>query len=83
MLRLEFSDTPEINIGASSKIEIFHDPTVTAEDLFARSVSRIEDLRDGSRDEIVLEIQKMIKRFQGRDGEEECLSIRRCRRPNW
>ena len=67
-----FRDTPEINIGGSSKIEIFHDSNfASAEDLVARSVSRIEDLRDGSRDvEIVLEIQKMIKRdFQGRDGE--------------
>ena len=67
-----FRETPEINIGGSSKIEIFHDSNfASAEDLVARSVSRIEDLRDGSRDvEIVLEIQKMIKRdFQGRDGE--------------
>jgi replication factor A1 len=67
-----FRDNPEINIGGSSKIEIFHDSNfASAEDLVARSVSRIEDLRDGSRDvEIVLEIQKMIKRdFQGRDGE--------------
>tara|TARA_B100001113_G_scaffold118984_1_gene97211 strand:- start:542 stop:2239 length:1698 start_codon:yes stop_codon:yes gene_type:complete len=67
-----FRDTPEINIGGSSKIEIYHDSNfASAEDLVARSVSRIEDLRDGSRDvEIVLEIQKMIKRdFQGRDGE--------------
>tara|TARA_B100001564_G_scaffold321829_1_gene300714 strand:+ start:609 stop:2306 length:1698 start_codon:yes stop_codon:yes gene_type:complete len=67
-----FRDNPEINIGSSSKIEIFHDSNFSsAEDLVARSVSRIEDLRDGSRDvEIVLEIQKMIKRdFQGRDGE--------------
>tara|TARA_B100001778_G_scaffold120045_2_gene98591 strand:+ start:2571 stop:4274 length:1704 start_codon:yes stop_codon:yes gene_type:complete len=67
-----FRETPEINIGSSSKIEIFHDSNfASAEDLVARSVSRIEDLRDGSRDvEIVLEIQKMIKRdFQGRDGE--------------
>ena len=66
-----FRETPEINIG-SSKIEIFHDSNfASAEDLVARSVSRIEDLRDGSRDvEIVLEIQKMIKRdFQGKDGE--------------
>ena len=67
-----FRETPEINIGGSSKIEIFHDSNfASAEDLVARSVSRIEDLRDGSKDvEIVLEIQKMIKRdFQGRDGE--------------
>ena len=43
-----FRDTPEINIGSSSKIEIFHDSNfASAEDLVARSVSRIEDLRDG------------------------------------
>lgn len=67
-----FRDTPEINIGTSSRIEIFHDSNfASTEDLVARSVSRIEDLRDGSRDvEIIVEIQKMIKRdFQGRDGE--------------
>ena len=67
-----FRDTPEINIGSSSRIEIFHDSNfASTEDLVARSVSRIEDLRDGSRDvEIIVEIQKMIKRdFQGRDGE--------------
>lgn len=67
-----FRDTPEINIGASSKIEIFHDSNfASADDLVARSVSKIEDLRDGSRDvEIIVEIQKMIKRdFEGRDGE--------------
>ena len=67
-----FRDTPEINIGTSSKIEIFHDSNfASADDLVARSVSKIEDLRDGSRDvEIIVEIQKMIKRdFEGRDGE--------------
>ena len=67
-----FRDTPEINIGTSAKIEIFHDSNfASADDLVARSVSKIEDLRDGSRDvEIIVEIQKMIKRdFEGRDGE--------------
>ena len=69
-----FRDTPEINIGGSTKIEIFHDSNfASAEDLGARSVSKIEDLRDGSRDvEIVVEIHKMIQRdFQGKDGEEK------------
>ena len=67
-----FRDTPEINIGSSSRIEIYHDSNfASAEDLVARSVSKIEELRDGSRDvEIVVEIQKMIRRdFQGKDGE--------------
>ena len=59
-----FRDTPEINIGSSSRIEIYHDSNfASAEDLVARSVSKIEDLRDGSRDvEIIVEIQKMIRR---------------------
>ncbi len=66
-----FRDTPEINIGSSTRIEVFHDSNfASADDLVARSVSKIEDLRDGSRDvEIVVEIQKMIRRdFKGKDG---------------
>ena len=69
-----FRDTPEINIGSSTKIEIFHDTNFSsAEDLVAQSVSKIEDLRDGSRDvEIIFQIQKMVKRdFKGSDGEEK------------
>tara|TARA_B100001094_G_scaffold322755_1_gene372544 strand:- start:1550 stop:3247 length:1698 start_codon:yes stop_codon:yes gene_type:complete len=69
-----FRDTPEININASAKIEIFHDSNfASADDLVALSVSRIEDLRDGSRDvEIIVEIQKMIRRdFKGKDGEDK------------
>ncbi len=69
-----FRDTPEINIGASSRIEIFHDANFSsAEDLSAQSVSKIEDLRDGSRDvDIIFEIQKMVKRdFTGQQGEEK------------
>ena len=69
-----FRDTPEINIGASSRIEIFHDANfASAEDLSAQSVSKIEDLRDGSRDvDIIFEIQKMVKRdFTGQQGEEK------------
>ncbi len=69
-----FRNTPEINIGSSTRIEIFHDSNFSsAEDLNAQSVSKIEDLRDGSRDvEIIFEIQKMVKRdFKGSDGEEK------------
>ena len=69
-----FRDTPEINIGTSTRIEIFHDSNFSsADDLVARSVSKIEDLRDGSRDvEIIVEIQKMIRRdFKGKDGEDK------------
>lgn len=69
-----FRDTPEINIGSSTRIEVFHDSNfASADDLVARSVSKIEDLRDGSRDvEIIVEIQKMIRRdFKGKDGEDK------------
>ena len=69
-----FRETPEINIGTSSRIEIFHDSNfASADDLSARAVSKIEDLRNGSRDvEIIVEIQKMIRRdFQGKEGEQK------------
>jgi ssDNA-binding replication factor A large subunit len=69
-----FRDTPEINIGTSTRIEVFHDSNfASADDLVARSVSKIEDLRDGSRDvEIIVEVQKMIRRdFKGKDGEDK------------
>ena len=69
-----FRDTPEINIGSSTKIEIYHDANFsTADDLAAQSISKIEDLRDGSRDvDIVVEVQKMTKRtFTNADGEEK------------
>lgn len=69
-----FRDTPEININSTTKIEIFHDANfASADDLVALSVSKIEDLRDGSRDvEIIVEIQKMIRRdFKGKDGEDK------------
>ena len=69
-----FRDTPEINIGSSTKIEIYHDANFsTADDLAAQSVSKIEDLRDGSRDvDIIVEVQKMTKRtFTNADGEEK------------
>lgn len=69
-----FRDTPELNISTSTRIEIYHDSNFAAtDDLVANSVSRIEDLRDGSRDvEIIVEVQKMLKRdFKGGDGEEK------------
>ena len=69
-----FRDTPEININSTTRIEIFHDANfASADDLVALSVSKIEDLRDGSRDvEIIVEIQKMIRRdFKGKDGEDK------------
>ena len=69
-----FRDTPEINIGSSTRVEIFHDTNFASSDeLSAQAVSKIEDLRDGSRDvDIIVEVQKMIKRtFKGSEGEEK------------
>jgi len=69
-----FRNTPEINIGSGTRIEIYHDTNFSsADDLVAQAVSKVEDLRDGSRDvDIVVEVQKMMKRsFVNSDGEEK------------
>lgn len=69
-----FRNTPEINISSSAKIEIFHDSTfASTDDLIAQSVSKIEDLTDGSKDvDIIVEIQKMIRRdFETKEGEKK------------
>jgi ssDNA-binding replication factor A large subunit len=69
-----FRDTPELNFGSGTKIEVFHDSNfASADDLVATSMCKVEDLRDGARDvDIVIEFQKMIKRtFTGKDGEEK------------
>ncbi len=69
-----FRNTPEINISSSAKIEVFHDSNfASADELIAQSVSKIEDLTDGSRDvEIIVEIQKMIRRdFETKEGEKK------------
>tara|TARA_B100000678_G_scaffold290103_1_gene302187 strand:+ start:289 stop:1986 length:1698 start_codon:yes stop_codon:yes gene_type:complete len=69
-----FRNTPEINISSSAKIEIFHDSTfASTDDLIAQSVSKIEDLTDGSKDvDIIFEIQKMIRRdFETKEGEKK------------
>lgn len=69
-----FRNTPEINIGSGTRIEIFHDTNFSsADDLVAQAVSKVENLRDGSRDiDIVVEVQQMMKRsFVNSDGEEK------------
>ena len=69
-----FRDTPEIQINKGTRIEIYHDANFSSTDeLSAQAVSKIEDLKDGSRDvEIIIEIQKMIKRtFTNKEGEEK------------
>ncbi len=69
-----FRDTPELNFGSGTKIEIFHDSNfASTDDLAATSICKIEDLRDGASDiDIIIEFQKMVKRsFTGKDGEEK------------
>ncbi|MGY8754368.1 MAG: hypothetical protein ACKVIR_01625 [Candidatus Poseidoniales archaeon] len=69
-----FRETPELNFGSGTKIEIFHDSNfASTDDLAATSICKIEDLRDGASDiDIIIEFQKMVKRsFTGKDGEEK------------
>ena len=69
-----FKDTPELNFGSGTKIEVFHDSNfASTDDLAATSICKIEDLRDGASDiDIIIEFQKMVKRsFTGKDGEEK------------
>ena len=46
-----FRNTPEINIGRNTTVELFRDAKFSSlEDLSKKSVIKIEQLRDGSRD---------------------------------
>lgn len=88
-----FRNTPEINIGTGTRIEIYHDTNFSSTDeLSAQAVSKIEDLKDGSRDvEIIVEVQKMTKRvFTNKDGDEQSVwsceiadPTGRCRSTMW
>jgi len=69
-----FRDTPEINIGRYTKVEVFHDAGFAdLEDLKAGSRARISDLRDGSRDiDLVVQLESWTKRsFTNDQGEEK------------
>ena len=82
LLRIEgasirrFRETPELNIGDRTKVEVFHDGNFAShEDLEESSKLDIAGLRDGSRDvAITLQVNSWAARsFTNSDGEEKTL----------
>ena len=69
-------DTPELNIGDQTKVEVFHDSNF-ADAVQLESASRLEisSLTDGSRDvSVVAQIVEWAERnFTNSDGEEKTL----------
>ncbi|MDP6333698.1 MAG: hypothetical protein QF479_03605 [Candidatus Poseidoniaceae archaeon] len=70
-----FRDTPELNFGRTTKVELYHDSNfANAESLMEQNIVTISQLRDGSRDvEAVVQITEWTKRSFVRDGEEKFL----------
>ena len=70
-----FRDTPELNFGRTTRIEVFHDTNFADLDTLAAStLTTIAALRDGSRDvDAVVQITEMTKRTFNREGEEKFL----------
>lgn len=70
-----FRDTPELNFGRTTKVELYHDSNFAgAEALMEQNVVTISQLRDGSRDvEAIVQITEWSKRSFVRDGEEKFL----------
>ena len=69
-----FRDTPELNIGERTKVEIYHDGGFASlEDLEASSVIQIAELRDGAADvAITVQLTSWNSRtFTGQDGVEK------------
>jgi replication factor A1 len=88
-----FRDTPELNIGDQTKVEVFHDSNF-ADAVQLESASRLEisKLTDGSRDvSVVAQIVEWAERnFTNSDGEEKTLwggeiidPTGRCRMTAW
>ena len=87
-----FRDTPELNFGRTTKVEIYHDKNFAdAESLSQQTVLTISELRDGARDvDAVVQITEWAKRSFTRDGEERFLwsgqiadPTGRCRMSAW
>jgi len=70
-----FRDTPELNFGRTTKVELYHDSNFAdAESLMEQNVVTISQLRDGSRDvEAIVQITEWTKRSFVRDGQEKFL----------
>ena len=70
-----FRDTPELNFGRTTKVEIYHDSNFAdADSLIQQNVLTISQLRDGSRDvETIVQVTEWTKRSFVRDGQEKFL----------
>ena len=70
-----FRDTPELNFGRTTRIEVFHDANFSDLETLSNSTSlTISQFRDGSRDvDAVVQITEWNKRSFTRDGEEKFL----------
>ncbi len=69
-----FRDTPELNIGDRTKVEVFHDGGFASlEDLEQSSVVQIEGLRDGSTDvsSVVQVTSWEMRQFTNQSGEQK------------
>jgi ssDNA-binding replication factor A large subunit len=69
-----FRDTPELNIGDHTKVEVYHDKGFASlQDLESSSVLKIADLRDGARDvtAVVQVVSWEARTFTTQDGEEK------------
>ncbi|MEJ6562154.1 MAG: hypothetical protein QNL85_00395 [Euryarchaeota archaeon] len=87
-----FRDTPELNFGRTTKVEVFHDKNfANADALSQQTVLTISQFRDGARDiDAVVQITEWAKRSFTRDGEERFLwsgqiadPTGRCRMSAW
>ena len=70
-----FRNTPELNFGRTTRIEVYHDANfANLESLSERSNATIASLTDGARDvDAVVQITELTKRTFERDGEEKFL----------
>ncbi|RPG75969.1 MAG: hypothetical protein CBE08_003115 [Euryarchaeota archaeon TMED248] len=70
-----FRDTPELNFGRTTKVEVYHDSNFAdADSLLQQNILTISQLRDGSRDvETIVQLTEWTKRSFVRDGQEKFL----------
>ena len=69
----KFRETPEVNIGDRTRIEVYHDSAFTSmEELSKANKVAISDLRNGMRDiEVTVQVESWIQRsFTSEDGSE-------------
>ena len=87
-----FRDTPELNFGRTTKVEVYHDKSFAdVEALSEQTMVTLSELRDGARDvDAIVQITEWAKRTFTKDGEERFLwsgqiadPTGRCRMSAW